>query len=192
MPCAGLGIVIIVMFYPLPRFLAVSVLSLDSYIGFAVPCRFHTIRAVKFSVTVVSCSPAAKRAPILENFPFLTLFFAVYIMRFKNLLTRLAVKAAFPSALHTLPILLFGFYFAVTKIGLYSSVYLALLHGCFLSGSNAVLVILRECAVTLAFGIYTRFTQHPITIAAIITVYHANGKFNTLLVKSSYNAIFSP
>ena len=113
-------------------------------------------------------------------------------MRFKNLLSCLAVKAAFPPALHTLLIFLFGFYFAVTKIGLYSSVYLALLHGCFLSGSNAVLVILRECAVTLAFGIYTRFTQHPITIAAIITVYHAIGKFNTLLVKSSYNAIFSP
>ena len=84
------------------------------------------IRAVKFSVTVVSCSPVAKRAPILENLPFLTLFFSIYIMRFKNLLTRLAVKAAFPSALHTLPILLFGFHFAVMKIGLYSSVYLAL------------------------------------------------------------------
>ena len=66
MPCAGLGIVIIVMFYPLPRFLAVSVLSLDSYIGFAVPCRFHTIRAVKFSVTVVAYYPAAKRARILD------------------------------------------------------------------------------------------------------------------------------
>ena len=149
------------------------------------------IRAVKFSVTVVSCSPVVKRAPILENLPFLTLFFSVYIMRFKNLLTRLAVKAAFPSALHTLPILLFDFYFAVTKIGLYSSVYLALLHGCFFSGSNAILVILREYAVALSFGIYARFTQYPITIAEIITVYYAVGKFNTLLVKPSYNAIFS-
>ena len=110
-----------VVLFPTSRFLAVGVLPLDGYIGFSVPCRFHTIKAVKFSVTVVSCSPAAKRAPILEYFPFLTLFFAVYIMRFKNLLTRLAVKAAFPSALHTLPILLFDFYFAVTKIGLYSS-----------------------------------------------------------------------
>ena len=77
MPCAGLGIVIIVMFYPLPRFLAVSVLSLDSYIGFAVPCRFHTIRAVKFSVTVVAYYPAAKRARILEDFPLLAIFFPV-------------------------------------------------------------------------------------------------------------------
>ena len=40
---------------------------------------------------------------------------------------------------HTLSILLFSFYFAVTKIGLYSSVYLALLHGCFLSERIAVL-----------------------------------------------------
>ena len=126
MPCAGLGIVIIVMFYPLPRFLAVSVLSLDSYIGFAVPCRFHTIRAVKFSVTVVAYYPAAKRARILEDFPLLAIFFPVDIMRFKNLLSCLAVKAALPPALHTLLIFLFGFYFAVTKIGLYSSVYLAL------------------------------------------------------------------
>ena len=64
-----------VVLFPTSRLLAVGVLSLDGYIGFAVPCRFHTIRAVKFSVTVVSCSPAAKRAPILEYFPFLTLFF---------------------------------------------------------------------------------------------------------------------
>ena len=82
MPCAGLGIVIIVMFYPLPRFLAVSVLSLDSYIGFAVPCRFHTIRAVKLCVTVVAYYPAAKRARILEDFPLLAIFFPVDIMRF--------------------------------------------------------------------------------------------------------------
>ena len=191
MPCAGLGIVIIVMFYPLPRFLAVSVLSLDSYIGFAVPCRFHTIRAVKFSVTVVAYYPAAKRARILEDFPLLAIFFPVDIMRFKNLLSCLAVKAAFPPALHTLLIFLFGFYFAVTKIGLYSSVYLALLHGCFLSGSNTILVILREYAVTLSFGIYARFTQYTITIAEIIAVYYAAGKFNTFLVKPSYNAIFS-
>ncbi|EYA91923.1 hypothetical protein M135_1367 [Bacteroides fragilis str. S36L5] len=66
-----------------------------------------------------------------------------------------------------------------------------MLHGCFLSESNAVLVILRECAVTLTFGIYARFTQYPITIAKIIAVYYAIGKFNTLLVKPSYNAVFS-
>lgn len=63
-----------VVLFPTSRFLAVGVLPLDGYIGFSVPCRFHTIKAVKFSVTVVSCSPAAKRAPILEYFPFLTLF----------------------------------------------------------------------------------------------------------------------
>lgn len=85
-----------VVLFPTSRLLAVGVLSLDGYIGFAVPCRFHTIRAVKFSAAVVSCSPAAKRASILEDFPFLTLFFSVYIMRFKNLLARLAVEAAFP------------------------------------------------------------------------------------------------
>ncbi|EXY98192.1 hypothetical protein M081_4841 [Bacteroides fragilis str. 3998 T(B) 4] len=53
------------------------------------------------------------------------------------------------------------------------------------------MVILREYAVALSFGIYARFTQYPITIAEIITVYYAVGKFNTLLVKPSYNAIFS-
>ncbi|KDS15405.1 hypothetical protein M088_5716, partial [Bacteroides ovatus str. 3725 D1 iv] len=35
------------------------------------------------------------------------------------------------------------------------------------------MVILREYAVALSFGIYARFTQYPITIAEIITVYYA-------------------
>ena len=48
-------------------------------------------------------------------------------MRFKNLLTRLVGKATFPPVLHTLFVLLFYLYFSVTEIGLYSSVYLALL-----------------------------------------------------------------
>ena len=32
MPCAGLGIILVVMLYPLPRFLTVGVLSLNGYI----------------------------------------------------------------------------------------------------------------------------------------------------------------
>ena len=74
----------------------------------------------------MACSLAAYCAAVLEDFPFLAIFFPVDIMRFKNLLTRLVGKATFPPVLHTLFVLLFYLYFSVTEIGLYSSVYLAL------------------------------------------------------------------
>ncbi len=142
----------------------------------------------RYGSGVLSCCEACSHP---RRFPTPRHLFPVDIMRFKICSPVLLSKRR-SRPLSTLCLYSFSAsIFAVTKIGLFTvPSILPCCMGVSFRG-NAVLVILRECAVTLAFGHIYPFTQHPITIAAIITVYHAIGKFNTLLVKSSYNAIFS-